>query len=341
MSVTAIHGLGIDGELRDRRGRARADRQLRHRVLLAGRHRSAVRLVHELPRVRRARGAPAGVRRPGRDQQPGGAGGRAGRSRGPGHGLVRCTRRRSTTSEHRPGPKRWTRLEQLGEDAHVIAGGQSLVPMMMLRMAAPTALVDVGGACERTIEVRDGTLELSALVRHVDLEHSDTVAAACPMLTEAVRHIGNVRVRQRGTIGGSLAHAEATSELACVTLAHRGSVQVLGPGGERTVDAADLFITHLMTTLDHAEVITAVRLPALTGRQGSCFLEMARRAGRLRDGRGGRDRRARRRRPVYGGEAGAGGGRRQGDRRLRRRPGARRWRAHRGGDRPGRPRGGR
>jgi CO/xanthine dehydrogenase FAD-binding subunit len=171
------------------------------------------------------------------------------------------------------------RLEQLGEDAHVIAGGQSLVPMMMLRMATPTALVDVGGASERTIEVSDGVLELSALVRHVDLEHSDTVAAACPMLTEAVRHIGNVRVRQRGTIGGSLAHAEATSELACVTLAHRGSVRVLGPGGERTVDASDLFITHLMTTLDHAEVITAVRLPALTGRQGSCFVEMARRAG--------------------------------------------------------------
>ena len=68
----------------------------------------------------------------------------------------------------------------------MIAGGQSLVPMMMLRMAAPTALVDVGGAAERTIEVRDGTLELSALVRHVDLEHSDTVAACCPMLTEAV-----------------------------------------------------------------------------------------------------------------------------------------------------------
>ena len=171
------------------------------------------------------------------------------------------------------------RLEQLGEDAHVIAGGQSLVPMMMLRMAAPTALVDVGGAAERTIEVRDGTLELSALVRHVDLEHSDTVAACCPMLTEAVRHIGNVRVRQRGTIGGSLAHAEATSELACVTLAHRGSIRALGPGGERTVDAADLAITHLMTTLDHAEVITGVRLPALTARQGSCFVEMARRPG--------------------------------------------------------------
>ena len=170
-------------------------------------------------------------------------------------------------------------LEQLGEDAHVIAGGQSLVPMMMLRMAAPTALIDVGGAAERSIEPRDGTLELSALVRHVDLEHSDTVAASCPMLTEAVRHIGNVRVRQRGTIGGSLAHAEATSELTCVTLAHQGSVQVLGPGGERTVEASDLSITHLMTTLDHAEVITGVRLPALTARQGSCFLEMARRAG--------------------------------------------------------------
>ena len=170
-------------------------------------------------------------------------------------------------------------LEQLGEDAHVIAGGQSLVPMMMLRMAAPTALIDVGSACERTIELRDGTLQLSALVRHVDLEHSDAVAVSCPMLTEAVRHIGNVRVRQRGTIGGSLAHAEATSELACVALAHQGSVQVLGPAGERTVQAEDLAITHLMTTLDHAEVITGVRLQALTARQGSCFLEMARRAG--------------------------------------------------------------
>jgi CO/xanthine dehydrogenase FAD-binding subunit len=171
-------------------------------------------------------------------------------------------------------------LERGEEDAHVLAGGQSLVPMMMLGLAAPTLLIDVEQAGERTIEVRDGSLALSALVRHVDLEHSDVVRDACPMLTEAVRHIGNVRVRQRGTIGGSLAHAEATAELAAVAVAHRATARVLGPRGERTVPAADLFVTHLTTSLEPGEVITGVDFPVDTGpRTGSCFLEMARRAG--------------------------------------------------------------
>jgi CO/xanthine dehydrogenase FAD-binding subunit len=171
------------------------------------------------------------------------------------------------------------RLRELGDDAHVIAGGQSLVPMMMLRLAAPTALIDVAGADQRTIEVRDGTLMLSALVRHVDVEHSAVVARHVPMLTEAVRQIGNVRVRQRGTIGGSLAHGEATAELPCVALAHRATVHVLGPDGDRTIPAGDLSVTHLTTTLGPAEVITAVQFPVLTAGQGSCFLELARRAG--------------------------------------------------------------
>jgi aerobic carbon-monoxide dehydrogenase medium subunit len=171
-------------------------------------------------------------------------------------------------------------LERGDEDGHVLVGGQSLVPMMMLGLAAPTLLVDVGGAGERRIEKRNGSLVLSALVRHVDLEHSDLVRDACPMLSEAVGHIGNVRVRHRGTIGGSLAHAEATAELAAVAVAHRATVHVLGPRGERTVPAADLFVTHLTTSLEPAEVITAVEFPADNGpRTGSCFLEMARRTG--------------------------------------------------------------
>jgi CO/xanthine dehydrogenase FAD-binding subunit len=171
-------------------------------------------------------------------------------------------------------------LERGDEDGHVLAGGQSLVPMMMLGLAAPTLLVDVGAAAERTIELRDGSLVLSALVRHVDLEQSEVVRNACPMLREAVKHIGNVRVRHRGTIGGSLAHAEATAELAAVAVAHRATVRVLGPRGERTVPASELFVTHLTTSLEPAEVITGVEFPAASGaRTGSCFLEMARRAG--------------------------------------------------------------
>lgn len=170
-------------------------------------------------------------------------------------------------------------LERGGEDAHVLAGGQSLVPMMMLGLAAPWLLVDVGGADERTVEVRDGSLVLSALVRHVDIERSDAVRESCPMLAEAVRHIGNVRVRHRGTIGGSLAHGESTAELAAVAVAHRASVRVLGPSGERVVPAAELFVTHLTTSLEPGEVITAVELPVATPRTGSCFTEIARRAG--------------------------------------------------------------
>jgi len=173
-----------------------------------------------------------------------------------------------------------TRLGEAGEDARVIAGGQSLVPMMMLRLAAPSALIDLGGIEPRPIEVRDGTLMLSALTRHVELEHSATVQDSCPMLTEATRQIGNVRVRQRGTIGGSLAHGEATAELPCVAVAHGATVHALGPdGATRAIAAQDLFLTHLTTTLEPSEVITGVQFPALTRGQGSCFLELARRAG--------------------------------------------------------------
>jgi CO/xanthine dehydrogenase FAD-binding subunit len=171
------------------------------------------------------------------------------------------------------------RLQELGDEAHVIAGGQSLVPMMMLRVAAPSALVDIGGADQRTIELVDGRLVLSALVRHVDLEHSELVAENAPMLTQAVRQIGNVRVRQRGTIGGSLAHGEPAAELPCVAIAHGASVHALGPDGEREIAAADLPLFPMVTTLQEGELITRVEVPALTEGQGSCFLEIARRPG--------------------------------------------------------------
>jgi CO/xanthine dehydrogenase FAD-binding subunit len=172
------------------------------------------------------------------------------------------------------------RLQAAGDEARVIAGGQSLVPMMMLRLAAPSLLIDVGRIEEPRIALADGELTLSALTRHVDLERSDIVRAACPMLAEAAAQIGNVRVRARGTIGGSLAHGEASAELACVALAHEATVDVLGPGGGlRELAAADLFVGQLITSLASGEVITRVRVPALAPGQGSSFQEIARRAG--------------------------------------------------------------
>lgn len=170
-------------------------------------------------------------------------------------------------------------LARAGEDARVIAGGQSLVPMMLLGIAQPSALIDIGPVEPPRIESHNGTLVLSALTRHVDLEQSADVRRACPMLAQAARVIGNVRVRHRGTIGGSLAHAEPTAELPCVALAHRATVRVRGSGGERTIPAEDLFVTHFTTSLEIGEIITSVELPALRGEQGSCFLELARRPG--------------------------------------------------------------
>src|SRR5579884_2894258 len=176
-------------------------------------------------------------------------------------------------------PDAVARLEELGEDARVIAGGQSLVPMMMLRLAEPAALVDVASAAERSIERSNGSLIVSALTRHVELERDETIRAGCPMLSEAARLIGNVRVRHRGTIGGSLAHAEATAELPCVAVALGGSVHTLGPSGPRAVPASELFVTHLTTSLGPSEVITGIELPVLAAGQGSACLEMARRPG--------------------------------------------------------------
>lgn len=166
-----------------------------------------------------------------------------------------------------------------GEDARVIAGGQSLVPMMMLRIAEPTLLIDVGGAAERTVERSDGTLRISALARHVDIQRSDAVAEACPVLAEAAGQIGNIRVRHRGTIGGSVAHGEPTAEWACLAVALGATIHALGPGGERAIPADEMFVTHLTTALEPGEVVTRIDVPVLREDQAASFEELARRAG--------------------------------------------------------------
>jgi aerobic carbon-monoxide dehydrogenase medium subunit len=170
-------------------------------------------------------------------------------------------------------------LGEHGDAARVIAGGQSLVPMMMLRLLEPAVLVDVRGVGRGQIERVNGHVVVPALTRHVDLEESPVVREACPVLADAAACIGNVRVRHRGTIGGSLAHAEPTAELPCVAVALGARVRALGPNGSRTVAASDLFIGYFETSLAHHEVITDVELPVLPPRSGAAFAELARRAG--------------------------------------------------------------
>jgi aerobic carbon-monoxide dehydrogenase medium subunit len=164
-----------------------------------------------------------------------------------------------------------------GEEAKILAGGQSLMPMLNLRLAHPGLLIDINPADQRPPSVAGGLLRLPALTRHRVLLEHDLVRRHCPLLAEAARYVGNVRVRNRGTIGGSLAHADPTSEIGCCALVTGAEVAVQGPNGGRTAPAGELFSTYWTTTLAESEVITDVLIPVARPRQGWSFQEMVRR----------------------------------------------------------------
>jgi carbon-monoxide dehydrogenase medium subunit len=172
-------------------------------------------------------------------------------------------------------------LAENGDEAKILAGGQSLMPMLNLRLAHPELLIDINLADQRppTLALHNSgeMLRLPALTRHRVLLEHDLVRQHCPLLAEAVRHVGNVRVRNRGTIAGSLAHADPTSEIGCCALATGARILARGPDGERTVPASDLFAGYWSTTLDPDQIITDVLIPAARPRQGWSFQEMVRR----------------------------------------------------------------
>lgn len=171
-------------------------------------------------------------------------------------------------------------LRQGGEGAKPLAGGQSLVPLLTLRLARPEVLVDLNGLDELRAVRRDGDhVFIGALVRHRSLERGDGALGACPLLQEAAALIGNVRVRALGTIGGSLAHADPAAELPAVAQALDATLVLRGPDGERRVPARDFFLGALTTALGPAEVITGVRLPVLGPGVGYAVEEFTRRAG--------------------------------------------------------------
>ncbi|HEX3318163.1 MAG TPA: xanthine dehydrogenase family protein subunit M [Solirubrobacteraceae bacterium] len=149
-------------------------------------------------------------------------------------------------------------LEQGGEDAKLLAGGHSLIPLMKLRLAAPSLLVDLNRVDGlRAIEKANGGWRFGSMTRHVDLQVHDELG----LLSVAARSIADQQVRNRGTIGGSLAHGDPASDLPAVLLAAEGSVTVQGSGGEREIAAADLFQDYLTTAIEPAEVMTSVSVP--------------------------------------------------------------------------------
>jgi len=170
-------------------------------------------------------------------------------------------------------------LREHGEGAKALAGGQSLVPLMNLRVLRPSALIDLNGIAAVAPQLEGAWLSLSAMTRYSQVLFSGLARWETPLLTAAIAHVGNVRVRNRGTIGGALAHGQATSELAAAALALGGEILAHGPTGDRVVDAEEFFVGHLKTDLRSEELVTGLRLRVTHSRQGWSFKELARRSG--------------------------------------------------------------
>lgn len=168
-------------------------------------------------------------------------------------------------------------LARKGEDAKVLAGGQSLVPLLNFRLARPDRLVDLNRVEELAYLRRDGdVLRIGALARHVHLERSAEVAAGWPLLAEAVRHVGHPQIRARGTVCGSVAHADPSAELPVALAALDARLHVRSARGSRTLAAGDFFLSFFTTALKPDELLVEVEVPPLPAGNGSAFAEHAR-----------------------------------------------------------------
>jgi aerobic carbon-monoxide dehydrogenase medium subunit len=191
----------------------------------------------------------------------------------------------------KPSPFRYVRpasldealafLEEHGSDCALLAGGQSLVPMMNFRLARPEVLVDLNGLDElRGIRNGAGGVEIGAMTRQCEIERSQALRAAAPLLVEATPLIGHFQIRNRGTIGGSVAHADPAAEYPAVLAGLGGSVVLTRRGTSREVRAGEFFRGPFITAIEPGELCTAIRMPASGGeRHGVAFLEIARRHG--------------------------------------------------------------
>ncbi len=171
-------------------------------------------------------------------------------------------------------------LTAYGDRAKVLSGGQSLMPAMNLRLISPEFIVDIGELAElRGIMVTDGVVRIGALTRHVDLLTSPDIAAHAPLLTEAIAHVAHPAIRNRGTLGGSLAHADPASELPACMVALNATIIVRGQAGERRVAAVDFFKGIYETDLSAEELLISVELPVAGKNSVHYFHEFVRRHG--------------------------------------------------------------
>ena len=171
-------------------------------------------------------------------------------------------------------------LDQYGEEAKVLAGGQSLIPLLNMRLAAPTYLMDIHRLSElHYIEPENGYLAIGANIRQRQVERSPLVQQQLPLLIEAVQHIGHMQIRNRGTVVGSIAHADPAAELPALLTCLNGEVVAQSINGERVMKAEEFFTGYLSTALEPGEMVTEVRFPLIGQDAGWAFMEFARRSG--------------------------------------------------------------
>lgn len=167
-------------------------------------------------------------------------------------------------------------LTQYGGDAKILAGGHSLIPIMNLRLAQPSALIDLGKVPGLSgIREEGGTIVIGAMTTHYMVESSSLLQEKVPILPAAATVIGDVQVRNRGTIGGSIAHADPAGDFPAVAVALDAQLKVVGPRGERTIGAREFFVDILTTALQPDEILTEIRVPAFGPRTGSAYEKFA------------------------------------------------------------------
>ena len=170
-------------------------------------------------------------------------------------------------------------LAENGEDAKLLAGGHSLLPLLKLRLAAPKLLVDLSRISGlNSISQQGDSIVIGALATHYQIESSELVNKKCPLLPQTARAIGDVQVRNRGTIGGSLAHADPSADWPAAMLALGAELKITGPRGERRVGAEDFFVGPMTTVIEANEILTEIRVPIAARRSGSAYLKAAQQA---------------------------------------------------------------
>ena len=165
-------------------------------------------------------------------------------------------------------------------DGKVLAGGQSLMPLLNFRMTRPAIVIDLMHVPGMSfIELRGNRIAIGAMTRHADLEFSDLIATQLPVMAAAMPHVAHLAIRNKGTIGGSLSHADPAAELPMLAVFYGATIKVQGPGGRRDIPAEEFFVSALTNCLDPDEIVFEIDFPVLTSHTGWAFEEVARRFG--------------------------------------------------------------